>query len=294
MFNLQQLETLVMCVECGSFSAAARKLGKAQSAVSTTISNLEIDTGLTIFDRTSRLPTLTAQGERLHAQAISLLEHAQHVQNMLQTFNVGVEDRISIGINALLLTPQFFGVIEEFYQQFPHTELNLNVLKNNDIADAVASNEVDIGFMLWGSTQPKNVLLGSIGYVPFSIAVHQSHPLLAKGSVSFETLKAYRQIVLQDYPAHYNANLSNSLTKVNDLETVIELIKLNNNWSLIPDHLFQKHSDIVPLKLQGEEKDWLLQIDRVTGKAKEAGPVMQWLTERCLDFYPSVQPKQQH
>ncbi|CAH1542768.1 Transcriptional regulator, LysR family [Vibrio rotiferianus] len=73
MFNLQQLETLVMCVECGSFSAAARKLGKAQSAVSTTISNLEIDTGLTIFDRTSRLPNLTAQGERLHAQAISLL-----------------------------------------------------------------------------------------------------------------------------------------------------------------------------------------------------------------------------
>ncbi|EJG0317461.1 LysR family transcriptional regulator, partial [Vibrio parahaemolyticus] len=42
MFTLQQLETLVTCVECGSFSAAARKLGKAQSAISTAIANLEI------------------------------------------------------------------------------------------------------------------------------------------------------------------------------------------------------------------------------------------------------------
>lgn len=57
--NLQQLETLLMVVNTGSFSAAARKLGKAQSAVSTAISDLEIDLDLQLFDRSGRYPVLT-------------------------------------------------------------------------------------------------------------------------------------------------------------------------------------------------------------------------------------------
>lgn len=43
--TLEQLRCLQAAAECGSFSAAARRLGKAQSVVSTTISNLEIDLG---------------------------------------------------------------------------------------------------------------------------------------------------------------------------------------------------------------------------------------------------------
>ena len=46
----------------GSFSAAARKLGKSQSTVSTAIANLEIDLGITLFDRSTRKPALTEHG----------------------------------------------------------------------------------------------------------------------------------------------------------------------------------------------------------------------------------------
>ena len=55
----QSLEALFMFVEAaalGSFSAAARKLGKQQSTVSEAIANLEIDLGLTLFDRSTRRP----------------------------------------------------------------------------------------------------------------------------------------------------------------------------------------------------------------------------------------------
>ncbi|MDP3309728.1 MAG: LysR family transcriptional regulator, partial [Polaromonas sp.] len=46
----------------GSFSAAARKLGKSQSTISSAIANLEIDLGLSLFDRSSRKPALTEHG----------------------------------------------------------------------------------------------------------------------------------------------------------------------------------------------------------------------------------------
>lgn len=62
MLTTEQLEAFVASVETGSFSAAARQLGKVQSGISQQIMNLELDTGLQLFDRSGRYPQLTALG----------------------------------------------------------------------------------------------------------------------------------------------------------------------------------------------------------------------------------------
>jgi DNA-binding transcriptional LysR family regulator len=77
MLNLDHLRAFVWAVECGSFSAAARKLGKAQSAVSTAIANLEIDSDVELFDRSKRSPVLTTEGEALLPFARSVLLGSQ-------------------------------------------------------------------------------------------------------------------------------------------------------------------------------------------------------------------------
>ena len=64
----------------GSFSAAARKLGRSQSTVSTIIADLEIDVGVTLFDRTTRKPRLTAHGEALHLHREEGLEDGGWVE----------------------------------------------------------------------------------------------------------------------------------------------------------------------------------------------------------------------
>ncbi len=283
MFTLQQLETLVTCVECGSFSAAARKLGKAQSAVSTAIANLEIDTDTVIFDRSSRTPKLTSQGKKLYSYSMSLLSDAYQIEHMMKTFGSGVEDTLTIAINALLLTPKFYDVLKEFYTLFPYTRLNLNVVENHLVADMIAKNEADIGFMLWGQEPPRDVELGSIGYISFSIAVHQSHPLLSSSNVVFENVKNYHQVLLKDSPLHYNTPLTRSNSIVNNLEGVIEIVKINNNWSLLPHHIISHHCDLRKLEITGEEKDWLLQVDRVTRQTH--GKATQWLVDKSVTLY---------
>ncbi|EGQ8526507.1 TPA: LysR family transcriptional regulator [Vibrio parahaemolyticus] len=283
MFTLQQLETLVTCVECGSFSAAARKLGKAQSAISTAIANLEIDTDTIIFDRSSRTPQLTQQGKRLYSYSLNLLNDAYQIDNMMKAFSSGVEDKLTIAINALLLTPKFYDALKEFYALFPFTQLNLNVVKNSVVADMVAKNEADIGFMLWAQEPPRNVELGSIGYISFSIAVHYSHPLLSSSNVVFNKVKNYHQVLLKDSHLHYNTPLSKSDSIVNNLGGVIELIKINNNWSLLPHHIINHHSDLRELEIAGEEKDWLLQVDRVT--SPRHGKAIQWFIDKSKTFY---------
>lgn len=58
-YSPESLIAFVEAASLGSFSAAARKLGKSQSTVSTAIAHLEIDLGLTLFDREKRYPVLT-------------------------------------------------------------------------------------------------------------------------------------------------------------------------------------------------------------------------------------------
>ena len=70
--TLDQLRTFIAAVEQGSFSAAGRKLKRAQSVVSQTLANLEGQLGLALFDRSGRYPTLTDDGR-------ALLENARAV-----------------------------------------------------------------------------------------------------------------------------------------------------------------------------------------------------------------------
>lgn len=59
-YSPEALQAFVEAAALGSFSAAARKLRKSQSTVSTAIANLEADLALTLFDRSARQPVLTA------------------------------------------------------------------------------------------------------------------------------------------------------------------------------------------------------------------------------------------
>ena len=59
--TLDQLRILASIVDEGSFSAAGRRLGRVQSAISHAVRNLEEANGVTLFDRSSRRPELTAE-----------------------------------------------------------------------------------------------------------------------------------------------------------------------------------------------------------------------------------------
>ncbi|PQL68092.1 LysR family transcriptional regulator, partial [Acinetobacter baumannii] len=71
--NQEQLLMFQAVMETGSFSAAARKLGKVPSAVSMSIANLEIDLNLTLFERKGREPTPTAEARVLYEKTAQLL-----------------------------------------------------------------------------------------------------------------------------------------------------------------------------------------------------------------------------
>lgn len=81
--DFEQIKTFIRVIDCGSFIAAASKLGVTQSTVSARIKELELDIGYALFDRHKSGVTLTVQGVRFlpHAQAMmkSLRQARQEV-----------------------------------------------------------------------------------------------------------------------------------------------------------------------------------------------------------------------
>ena len=99
--TLDQLRTFIAAAEQGSFSAAGRKLRRAQSVVSQTLANLEGQLGVTLFDRSARYPTLTEAAKVVTARKLTLpftaaykpsqikeaIEHAERGGKILLDFN---------------------------------------------------------------------------------------------------------------------------------------------------------------------------------------------------------------
>src|ERR1700742_4090603 len=64
---------LAAVTEAGNFARAAEILGLTPSGVSRAVARLEARVGVRLFDRSPRAVTLTAEGQRFHAQVVPLL-----------------------------------------------------------------------------------------------------------------------------------------------------------------------------------------------------------------------------
>src|SRR6202042_1861047 len=98
--SLDQLRTFIAAVDEGSFSAASRKLLRAQSVVSETISNLEDQIGVQLFDRSGRYPKLTAAGSVILADARSIITGVDLMKARAKGISVGLEPELSGGLDV--------------------------------------------------------------------------------------------------------------------------------------------------------------------------------------------------
>jgi len=98
--SLDQLRTFIAAVDEGSFSAAARKLNRVQSAVSGWVSGLENQFGVVLFDRSGRFPKLTPEGVLLLADARSIVSGVDTMKARAKLMASGLETELSVVIDV--------------------------------------------------------------------------------------------------------------------------------------------------------------------------------------------------
>lgn len=95
-YSPEALLAFVEAAALGSFSAAARKLRKSQSTISTAIANLEADLGLILFDRQARQPVLTAAGRKVLGHVQEILAASERLDALSIRLADNIEPRLSV------------------------------------------------------------------------------------------------------------------------------------------------------------------------------------------------------
>jgi DNA-binding transcriptional LysR family regulator len=95
--DLKQLEFALAVVEEGGFTAAARRLHTVQSTVSSMVSALEKDLGVTLFERTTRQVRLTEPGAAFVPAARRALAAAQEVRTAARATAPGLHGTVTVG-----------------------------------------------------------------------------------------------------------------------------------------------------------------------------------------------------
>ena len=108
---LSRLKIFVTVCETGSFSAAARKLKRAQSGVSQAISNLEIAINQELFSRDKNTPILTDNGKALLPIAYSILHQQQYFDQKIVSLSQEDEHELVIAVDESLMSDELLAML---------------------------------------------------------------------------------------------------------------------------------------------------------------------------------------
>ena len=103
--TLDQMRALVVVAEAGSFSAAARRLGRVQSAISQSVQTMEATLGVALFDRSTRTPALTEAGPAIVKDARAMLESAKAMRAHAESIAEDVEPEMTLAVDSIFPTP---------------------------------------------------------------------------------------------------------------------------------------------------------------------------------------------
>ena len=291
MLSLEQINMLVLSAELGSFSACARKLGKVQSAVSHGISSLEIDLGVELFDRTSRSPKLTSEGERLIRSAKALLAQSHEFEKIAESIHRREESALTIAIDDALIAPHVSSIFALFAQQFPYVQLDIVSLASPDITEAVANGNIDMGIMFSEVEANKQVDFCYVGGVDFIAVCHWDFPLAELSLLSESDLAPYRQIAVRGFFKKESQALISMTPNAwwcTSNYAVLELIQQKIGWAYLPLSLVQpliETGDIHKIDVTFDHKPWSVPVDLVSKKGANRGPAYQWLFDACKNAF---------
>lgn len=145
--NLDQLRTFVTVIDCGSFSAAAVRLGLTQPAVSLQVRQLEQRLGSRLIERVGRKARTTAAGAELLDHAGRIDAAVTSALEAMARHASGAMGRVRLGTGAtacIFLLPPILG---ELRRTYPNLDITVSTGNTADIVKAVDENLIDIGLV---------------------------------------------------------------------------------------------------------------------------------------------------
>jgi DNA-binding transcriptional LysR family regulator len=287
--SLDQLRAFIAAVDEGSFSAGARKLNRAQSAVSELVSNLEAQLGVALFDRSERYPKLTPAGIQLLADARSIVANVDLLKARAKGISRGLESELSAVIDVLFPFEAIAESAKEFRDRFPRTPLRLYVEALGGAYQPVLDGRCSLGVVGSLPIAPDSMTLERLQGLPMIMVAAREHPLaLFNGVIPKTELAKHVQLVLTDRSeltvGREFGVLSPLTWRLGDLFAKHAFLLKGLGWGGMPLHAVKQdlsEGRLVKLSIEDlVEESLILPMSAAYLAAKPPGPAGRWLIER--------------
>ncbi|MEJ7732311.1 MAG: LysR family transcriptional regulator [Polyangiaceae bacterium] len=290
-FTLDQLRTWVAVTEQGSFSAAARKLSRVQSAVSTAMANLEQALGVPVWDRSAKLPVLTAQGRALLVAARRVCAEVDGLRQQAQELAGGVEPAVSLCVDQLFPEAALVQLCRDFARTFPAVDLRVDMQLMSAVTARVLAGTSTVGVVTPLGMAP-GLERRALGPVRMVAVVAPSHPLAqTSGKLSTARLAEFVQVVLSERDDHGvpdQAVLSPRTWRVADLHTKHAMLRAGLGWGNLPEHLVDadlRRGTLCAIRPAAwGDDEHILHLSAVYRSTTLVGPAHRWMLDRLEEL----------
>jgi DNA-binding transcriptional LysR family regulator len=286
--SLDQLRTFIAAADERSFSAAGRRLRRAQSVVSQTLANLEGQLGVKLFDRSARLPVLTDQGRVLLANARAVTGDIDLFKARAKSFAGGLEPELSVAVDVMFPPAPFTAAVLAFQQKFPSTLLRFDI-ESSAVVEPVLDGRCIVGVVGSWSRVPPNFTSQRLLTVSAPMVVSPRHPLASRRApISSAVLAEYIQLVHIDpadvSPSQVPIIRSAKFWRLSHLGAKLAFLRAGLGYGALPLHLIEADlasGALVQIRIEDlPSEGFVMAMLAVYRTDSPPGPAGRWFIER--------------
>lgn len=277
--NQEQLIIFKTVIETGSFSAAARKLGKVPSAISMSIANLEIDLNLKLFERIGREPKATIQAQQLYEKTNYLLVKMSQWKQHAHALSEGLESSLDIVVVSELIHSQWIQYISVLKKQFPMLQINIFSAPQEDAMNMLMNGSVQFALMFEREILDHREEFIEILKESLVPIVSKQHHFAQKESISIEDLRQEKQIVVTSRDRNIKPELlfSEQYWRTDHYQLALSLIQQQLGWGLMPLEVLKNQNLFKILYIEEFTAKFDYFVDLVWSKENSLGLASQFL-----------------
>jgi DNA-binding transcriptional LysR family regulator len=288
--SIDQLKVFLTVVETGSFTAAAKRLNRAISAISYTIANLERQLGVSLFDREqTRTPKLTEAGTAILSKARVVATGVDDLRASARALLRGLEAELTVVVDVMLPRERLVDAVQAFEATYPTVKLRLHVEALSGVAQLVRQGGAMIGIGGGLLDVERELELVHVGDVEIFPVAAPTHPLAQSRRNAPGAARQHRQLVLTvRTPFSEGPDMgifAAESWRLADLGAKHDLLLAGVGWGNMPEPSVRadlKAGRLVRLKLP-EAKSATYSFQAMYRTDQPPGPAGAWLIQRFVE-----------
>ncbi|WP_165923368.1 LysR family transcriptional regulator [Bosea sp. BK604] len=188
--DFRRLRYFVTLADELHFRRSAEKLGVSQPPLSMAIQSLESELGVALFERTRRSVSLTAAGQRFHADAKRILASVSEAALAARRASEGEVGQLRIGLTPSAAFNRIVpSILRTYRERFPIVEFSLSEANTPAQIEAVHAGALDGAFVRPTDIRLTGLVATTVLEEPMLAAIPSRHRLAGAESIALSALK---------------------------------------------------------------------------------------------------------